>query len=65
MKVYTTSASDPTFVHVNKIFSTKEKAIDQIIKEWFIADPHFYKGIRHEALIECAGKLVIEHIVEE
>ena len=64
MKVYTTAVFDPTFVHVNKIFSTKEKAIDQIIKEWFIADPYFYKDFRHEALIECAAKLVIEHELE-
>ena len=64
MKVYTIAASDPTLVHVNKIFSTKEKAIDQIIKEWFIAYPRFYKDFRHEALVECAGKLVIEHEVE-
>jgi hypothetical protein len=64
MKVYTTAASDPTFVHVNKIFSTKEKAIDHIIKAWFIADPYFYKGIRHEALIECAAKHVIENELE-
>ena len=64
MKVYTTSPLDPTCDHVNKIFSTKEKAIDHIIKEWLITDPHFYKGIRHEALIECAAKYVIENEVE-
>jgi hypothetical protein len=58
MKVFT--------VHNNtdKIFSTKEKAVNHIIKVWFIAEPHFYKDFRHEALIECAGKLVVEHIVE-
>jgi hypothetical protein len=64
MKVYTTSAADTSYAHENKIFSTKEKAIDHIIKEWFIADPYFYKGIRHEALIECAAKHVLEHELE-
>ena len=64
MKVYTTLVFNPTCAHVNKIFSTKEKAIDHIIKEWFIADPYFYKGIRHEALIECAAKYVIENELE-
>ena len=64
MKVFTTFPLDPTRAHVNKIFSTKEKAIDHIIKEWFIADPYFYKGFRHEALIECAAKLVIENELE-
>ena len=64
MKVYTTSAADTSYAHENKIFSTKEKAIDHIIKEWLITDPHFYKGIRHEALIECAAKHVLEHELE-
>jgi hypothetical protein len=65
MKVYITHYKDGYGdQEIDKIFSTKEKAIDHIIKEWLITDPHFYKGIRHEALIECAAKHVLEHELE-
>lgn len=57
MKVFT--------VHNNtdKIFSTREKTINYIVAKWLM-ESDFYLDFKHEALIECAGKLVVEHIVE-